>query len=306
VVVTACVSRAVLGAEVGDSGTGEQTLLWQLVEAHPEVFAGRIIIFDRNFLGAELARALLKAGAHVLLRIKAGIELPNLGWLPDGSYRTILGGEGGIPMRVVEFDVDPPEGATGSGELFCLATDLTDHEAFPAVDLSGLYKLRWSGSETTFKEDKSTINGAGPSTGAILRSTTPKTTRQELWAWLAGTNLTRAAAREATASGRPATPTRPARQVAARAVSFTAATREVLRSVAHGLRTATTSPAARAAAIAHAGDALLAQPVKVDRDRHRPRKTKGRQKFPHTTGETTVTGACTVTLCVPGPPPGTG
>lgn len=118
---------------------------------------------------------ILKADAHLLMRMKAGIDLPNLGWLPDGSYRSRLRLPDGrtIPVRAVDYDVIPPGEQVTSGELFALVTDLLDHQAYPAPALAAAYPCRWIASETTFKEDKSTITDAGPSRGPILRSHTP-------------------------------------------------------------------------------------------------------------------------------------
>jgi hypothetical protein len=83
-------------------------------------------------------------------------------------------------------------------------TDLLDSEAYPAPQLCGAYPARWGGSETHIKEDKSTITGAGPSVGPMLRSTTPQLVAQELWAWLTSTQLVRAHGRAAAATTRPA------------------------------------------------------------------------------------------------------
>jgi hypothetical protein len=217
VVITVCVTRAVLGAAVAACEIGEQTLTRQILTDQPWVFGpGRCYLFDRNFLGATLVEEILKAKAHLLMRMKAGIDLPNLGWLPDGSYRSRLRLPDGrsIPVRVVDYDVVPPGEATTSGELFCLVTDLLDHEAYPADALAAAYPWRWTGSETTFKENKSTITDAGPSRGPILRSRTPDMVRQEFWAWLSATDLTgpRAGPLPPSRSRRP----RPARPGAAR------------------------------------------------------------------------------------------
>jgi hypothetical protein len=55
VAVCAAGNRAALGAALGTSGTGEQTLTKSLLDAHPEVFgAGRVFIFDRSWPGADL------------------------------------------------------------------------------------------------------------------------------------------------------------------------------------------------------------------------------------------------------------
>ena len=74
-----------------------------------------------------------------------------------------------------------------------MITTLLDHEAAPADQVRDAYLTRWSASETTFGEDKATITGAGNRTsGPVLRSGSPRLVIQEAWAWLAGTQLTRA------------------------------------------------------------------------------------------------------------------
>ena len=313
VLVSVSASRAVLAAAIDGSGTGEQRLIARIVEDHPEVFApGRLFSFDRNFLGGQLIAKILAAGGHVLMRVKSDIALPNLGWRRDGSYNSQLcGPEGPIPVRVAEYDVAAPDGAAADGaepaeELFCLVTDLTDEEKYPAQALAAAYPQRWTGSETTIKENKATITDAGPSRGPIFRSTTPDMIRQEFWAWLTATNLLRAearrAARHAAGPARPR-PARPARHVPARQVSFTATLREAIRSMTLSTRTAagTHTPAA------HAGTALLSQLIQLDRNRHRPRVTKCRQQFPSAKRRTrTDRWAGQITIRAPHPLPGTG
>jgi hypothetical protein len=285
VLASVAATRAVLAAAIDGSHTGEQTLIARIVRAHPEVFApGRIFLFDRNFLGADLVAEILAAGAHVLIRVKSDIALPNLGWRPDGSYDSRLrAAAGDIPVRVVEYDVAAPDGAHTAEELFCLVTDLIDHEEHPADALAAAYPQRWTGAETTLKENKAAITDAGPSRGPIFRSTTPAMVRQEFWAWLTAANLVRAearrAARQAASPARPR-PARPARAVPARQVSFTATTREAVRSMTLSARTAATTVAAQALAAARAATALLSQLIQLDRRRHRHRVTKCRQQFP--------------------------
>ena len=75
VAVTARAGRAMLGAILGQAGTGEQTLLKRLVKRRPELFAGRVVCFDRNFPGHGLITAILHAGGHVIARVKEGISL---------------------------------------------------------------------------------------------------------------------------------------------------------------------------------------------------------------------------------------
>jgi len=90
--------RAMLGAIPGSSRAGEQTLLRRLVRRRPDLVAGRVICFDRNFPGYDLITAILDAGGHVVARVKAGISLPaepGGGWLPDGSRVTWLNAPSG-------------------------------------------------------------------------------------------------------------------------------------------------------------------------------------------------------------------
>jgi Insertion element 4 transposase N-terminal len=51
VALTARAGRAVLGAVLGRTAAGEQTLLKRLVKRRPDLVAGRVICFDRNFPG---------------------------------------------------------------------------------------------------------------------------------------------------------------------------------------------------------------------------------------------------------------
>src|SRR6266542_508090 len=312
VLVSASASRAVLAAAVDGSGVGEQRLITRIADEHPEVFApGRVFLFDRNFLGGELIAKILAAGAHVLMRVKSDITLPNLGWRRDGSYDSHLHGpQGPIPVRVAEYDVAAPDDAEAPEELYCLVTDLRDDEKYPAQALAAAYPQRWIGSETTIKENKTTITDAGPSRGPIFRSTTPDMVRQEFWAWLTATNLLRAearrAARHATGPARPR-PARPTRHVPARQVSFTATARETIRSLTLSTHTATTTTAARSLAATRTATALLPQLIQLDRNRHRPRVTKCRQQFPSAKRHTpTHRWAGQIIIRAPHPLPDTG
>jgi hypothetical protein len=89
-------------------------------------------------------------------------------------------------------------------ELFALITDLLDDDAYPAQVLAAAYHWRWIGSETGLKEAKSTISGAGPSTGPMLRSGSPSLVTQEHASWITAVELARAAARAAAATAVPA------------------------------------------------------------------------------------------------------
>ncbi|MGH3193827.1 MAG: hypothetical protein ACRDOL_42540, partial [Streptosporangiaceae bacterium] len=205
VAVTARAGRAMLGAILGQSGAGEQTLLKRLVKRRPDLFARRATCFDRNFPGYDLITAILLAGGHVIARMKEGISLdsedgPDRGWLPDGSRLSWLNAPSGkkedrLPVRVTEHNVIMPrsDGEDEVSETCTIITTLLDHEAAPADQVREAYLTRWSASETTFGEGKTTITGAGNRTsGPVLRSGAPRLVIQEAWAWLAGTQLVRA------------------------------------------------------------------------------------------------------------------
>ena len=86
----------------------------------PDLFAGRVTCFDRNFPGYDLITAILDAGGHVIARVKEGISLgsedgPDRGWLPDGSRLTWLNAPSGkkqdrLPVRAAEHNVILPCG----------------------------------------------------------------------------------------------------------------------------------------------------------------------------------------------------
>jgi hypothetical protein len=288
--ISAASTRATFGVATGPSGAGaardkgeaEQVLLDKALKDYRFLFTpGRLWVMDRNYPGVPRIKAMLAAGTHVLIRVRDGITLRRTaGFLPDGSYLAEISG-GGITLtvRVIEYTVTVA--GRDAPELFCLITDLRDHDAYPARVLAQAYHWRWIGSETCLKEAKSAISGAGPSTGPMLRSASPALVAQEHAAWVTAVELARAAARAAAAVAVPARRGRRAGQpVHPRQISFTAARRAVVTSVRSGAATASLP----AALIEANQDAILAglarRRVQVDRHRHRDRKTKARQGFP--------------------------
>src|SRR6266700_4170445 len=266
VAVTARAGRAMLGAILGQAGTGEQTLLKRLVKRRPELFAGRVVCFDRNFPGYDLITAILQAGGHVIARVKEGISLPfdgpDRGWLPDGSRMTWLNAPSGkradrLPVRAAEHNATMPgvDGHEQVSQTCTIITTLLDRQTAPAGEVRDAYLTRWSAAETTFGEDKSAIAGAGNRTsGPVLRSGSPRMVIQEAWAWLAGTQLVRAS--EAAALRTGAAAARALRRedsapVTADEESFTAVWRHAIRSMTSTQVTASSS----LEAIAAAGDA---------------------------------------------------
>ena len=285
-------TRATLGVVTGpsgaaaggsrDKGEAEQVLLDRALKDCPHLFTPqRLWVMDRNFPGVPRIARMLATGTHVLIRVKDGITLKRAGeFLPDGSYLAVISGGGvTLSVRVIEYWVTVA--GRDAPELFCLITDLTGHETYPAQVLAEAYHWRWIGSETCLKEAKSAISGAGPSTGPMLRSQSPALIAQEHAAWVTGTELARAAARAAAAVAVPARKGKRAGQpVHPREISFTAARRAVITTTRSGAATASL-PAALTAA---SRDVILAglarRRVRTDRNRHRDRKTKARPGFP--------------------------
>ena len=127
------------------------------------------------------------------------------------------------------------DGEEKVSETCTVITTLLDHQAAPADQVRDTYLTRWSASETTFGEDKTTITGAGNRTsGPVLRSGSPRLVIQEAWAWLTATHLVRAGEAAALRSEHAAARAlrrRGARQVTADEESFTAARLHILRSM---------------------------------------------------------------------------
>ena len=273
------------GAAAGggrEKGEAEQALLDKALKDYPGVFTPqRLWIMDRNFPGAPRIQRMLATGTHVLIRVKSDIPLHRTGqFLPDGSYLASISG-GGVTLTVRAIEYTVSVAGADAPELFALITDLLDQETYPAEVLAAAYHWRWIGSETCLKEAKSAINGAGPSTGAMLRSASPALIAQEHAAWIIAVELARATARAAAAIAIPAGKGKRAGQpVHPREISFTAARRAVTTSTQAGAATASL-PAQLTEANRDAYLAGLARRrVDVDRNRHRDRKTKARPGFP--------------------------
>ena len=195
--------------------------------------------------------------------------------LPDGSYRAEISGDGvTITVRVIEYDVHV--GGQEVKEMFCLITDLLDWREYPALELAGLYKWRWDGSETALREAKGPLHGAGPGTGAMLRSGSPALIAQEIAAWASGTEMTRGVTRDAARHAAPAKKGRRAGQpVRCRDLSLTRARRLILAAIRAG----------RASYTALARQIAGYRTV-TDRDRHRARKSKSPSTFGHASPKT--------------------
>ena len=72
VAVTARAGRAMPGAILGSSHAGEQTLLKRLAKRRPDLFAGRVTCFDRNFRAPRGARSYRPHSGHELEEVFVG------------------------------------------------------------------------------------------------------------------------------------------------------------------------------------------------------------------------------------------
>lgn len=282
--------RAVVtGPAGGDKAEAEQKLLDRMLVEYAWVFTKhQLWIMDRNFPGVPRIAA-MTAKTHVLIRVKSDIRLERIAdFLPDGSWPARMSGGGmSLTVRVIEYHV-LLDGAT-TPELFCLVTDLLDHQTHPAHLLAAAYRWRWDGAETVLREAKSTINGAGPGTGAMLRSTVPDLVEQEHAAWTIATELVRATLASATTLAAPFTKgPRAGQPVQARHLSFTTTARTVVATIRTGTATASLPTPTRTAAHQHTLHQIATAKVTTDRNRHRPRKIKSSQPFGHAPTEITT------------------
>jgi len=193
-----CGSHASVAASFGPCRDDERALLTGIIGAFTQ---DMLVIADRNFYSFDLWRQALDTGADLLWRVKAGVTLPVIEPLSDGSYRSVVikptisgarrdklldrirrgesvPAEQAIPVRVVEYDIPDREG-NGTGELVCLITSILDPAEVTAVELATAYHDRWE-SETSFREKKTYLRRSG----RVLRSKSPKMVRQEIWAML--------------------------------------------------------------------------------------------------------------------------
>ena len=128
---------------------------------------------------------------------------------------------------------------------------------------------------TGLREAKAPLHGAGPGTGAMLRSGSPALIAQEIAAWAAATEMTRGVTRDAALAAAPAEKGRRAGQpVRYRDLSLTRARRLILAAIRSGKTSykALTSQIARFRAV-------------TDRNRHRARKSKSPSAFDHASRE---------------------
>jgi len=167
-------TRALLGAAFGGTATSELDWARQLLHLLDE---SMLVLMDRGFDAGDFLAQVAGTGAQFLVRLNASRRPPVLGYLPDGSFTSVIGG---VKVRIIaaEVTVTCHDGTSYRG-WYRLATTLPDHRAFPAGTLMTLYHERWE-HEVTYLALRHTLLQ-----GRVLRSGDPGGLRQEAWALLA-------------------------------------------------------------------------------------------------------------------------
>jgi hypothetical protein len=278
-----CLTRSLLAMPWGPAGSdktaSEQRLLDAVIQDFPHVLTkGQVWLLDRLWHGVARLKAV--AGlTHFAVRLKSDITLKRVSEIyPDHSYLAEISGDGvTMTARVIEYFI-AVEGQQVP-EMFCLITDLLDWEEYPGPELAALYRWRWDGSETALREAKAPLHGAGPGTGAMLRSGSPLLIAQEIAAWACGTEMTRGVTRDAALAAAPSEKGRRAGlPVRYRDLSLTRARRLILAAIRAG----------QASYTALTGKIAEYRTV-TDRNRHRKRKSKSPSTFGHASRGDTAT-----------------
>lgn len=167
-------TRALLGAVFGSTADGEPAWASRLLHL---LDATMLVLMDRGFDSGDFLAAVAGTKAQFLVRLQAVRRPPVLRHLPDGSFTSVIGG---VKVRVIIARVTVTcHDGTVYGDVYRLATTLTDHREYPADDLIRLYHERWQ-HEIAYLALRHTLL-----TGRVLRSGDPAGVEQEMWALLA-------------------------------------------------------------------------------------------------------------------------
>jgi hypothetical protein len=182
-----CGTHAVIAAELGPISTGERQLARSLLDDLDEQM---LVIFDRGFFSYDLFARAKATGAQLLFRVSAGLKLPVLDRLPDGSWLSAITPTGAsapadlgqarrlaatgkaIIVRAVAYSITDRDGA----EVYRLITTITDWPAVLAPDLAACYHQRWE-----FEIALDEIETHQIAHSRVLRSKSPEMVRQEIW-----------------------------------------------------------------------------------------------------------------------------
>ena len=146
VALVACGTRAIIDAVFGPTADGETTYLPRLLRS---VHSGMIVLLDRGLSSNALLTATAGTHAEFLARLSASRKPPVLRRLPDGSFRSVLGG---VDVRIIECQITIATTAGTHTGTYRLATTLLDPGRYPAFELVKLYHQRWVRHEVAWSE----------------------------------------------------------------------------------------------------------------------------------------------------------
>jgi transposase IS4-like protein/DDE family transposase len=167
-------TRGLLGAALGSAADrDEATVARRLLHL---LRPGMLVLLDRAFDANAFLREVAATGALLVARAKSTRHPAVLGHLPDGSYRSCLGG---LQVRIIEASVmvTGDDGSRVRGS-YRLITTLMDHRRFPAAAVVRLYHERWEIESAYFALRHTLLNGH------VLRSGDRPGLEQEAWALL--------------------------------------------------------------------------------------------------------------------------
>jgi hypothetical protein len=131
-------TRALIGAVFGTPASGELAWARKLMHLLDE---SMLVLADRGFDAAQFLAEVAATRAQFLVRLTAARRPPVLGYLPDGSFTSLIGG---VKVRIIEASVTVTcADGTCYGGCYRLATTLLDHRGWPAAALIALYHERW-------------------------------------------------------------------------------------------------------------------------------------------------------------------
>jgi hypothetical protein len=189
-----CGTHAVVASTLGTIYDGQRKLALALLGS---VTPDMLIIADRGYYAFDLWQQFMVTGASLLWRVTAGIKLPIIDVLPDGSYLSEINNtktrSGAyriprtavedprdathLPVRVIEYTVGEHENT--ESERFRLITTILDPQDAGALELAAAYQQRWE-YDISLTDIETQLLAAG----AGLRSKTPELVRQEWWGLL--------------------------------------------------------------------------------------------------------------------------
>jgi len=198
VALSECGTHAFLAAQITPYHVGERTSAQRL---YGRLRPDELLTADRGFYSFKAWGDAAATAAALVWRAPAGLELPLVEVLADGTYTAVLvnpklrgtrrepviaaadAGEDldpddGFVVRVIEYHV-PGRVGNGTGELITLITTIVDPDDARADELADVYHWRWE-HETGNDQLKTHLRGPG----RVLRSRLPDLAYQEIWAWL--------------------------------------------------------------------------------------------------------------------------